>query len=261
MRNTSVVTVVVLVFTVLLLMLNIGKARGVAIYPVRHGESTTLKAQNQSGSVAPRNVHINRLGFALNFCDEDISEFTATFLSASHRIMQTSTLSQHVEVPSPSDGTNVVHFRVSIWGRYYSFFEFPKLSCGNITMEVTENHNYLKLTFNGDILPNSVVTFGPVTDRTETYVRFKTLYCGEVPCSHFSSSVSNEVSSTIPVPASTPSVAPTMSDTTTVRPTKVPEPTTSAVMTTATPMETQTGKENAPNLGEGCTSKPLGAIS
>eukprot|EP01135_Chromosphaera_perkinsii_P003682 Nk52_evm20s251 gene=Nk52_evmTU20s251 len=91
MRNTSVLTVVMLMYTVLLLMLSVGKARGAVIHPVRHNESNISMAQNQSGGVASQTTtarsSLNTKGHFIKFCGDDkmlLKEHWIDFASDAH---------------------------------------------------------------------------------------------------------------------------------------------------------------------------------
>eukprot|EP01135_Chromosphaera_perkinsii_P001490 Nk52_evm2s181 gene=Nk52_evmTU2s181 len=184
---------------------------------------------------------------------------------------------EYVRWPEKND-LPVKSFQIAFLGEAGLDTRFSKIGnfqCGNVTTREANLNRYLTVSFNGT-LPAGII-FELVPRSFETPVQYDIICHSEEETSANKTQTST-IKPTITVkttkePEATSSTMSTIVTTTrepkrttsalntTVRPTKEPEPTPSAVMTTATPMETQTGKANAPSYGEGCKSKPLGAIS
>eukprot|EP01135_Chromosphaera_perkinsii_P003951 Nk52_evm18s263 gene=Nk52_evmTU18s263 len=138
----------------------------------------------------------NVKGFALKFCEETISNFRARIsesweFEGGDNLSNAMALGQHVKMPSPKIG-NVLYvqiFHKNVPNRGdpdFARFSFPKLTCGNITMETVGDNYHLKLTFNGEVAPNSVVTFGPakkwIGKWRENMIDLYSAFCGDMQC-------------------------------------------------------------------------------
>eukprot|EP01135_Chromosphaera_perkinsii_P004281 Nk52_evm9s274 gene=Nk52_evmTU9s274 len=181
MRNISVL-IVLLVYTILLLMCNIDKARGFAIRPVRYDEGAPLIGYNKPESVAGFNLK----GFALKFCDEYIGNLTVRAsetwdFAGGDDLYHNKALQQYLKIPNLQK-SNVLF--IEIYNHYrFSSFIFQNLNCGNITVETAVNKYHLKMTFNDEMPPNSTVTFG-ASKKKNSYTRiFDNFFCGDVQCS------------------------------------------------------------------------------
>eukprot|EP01135_Chromosphaera_perkinsii_P007312 Nk52_evm1s768 gene=Nk52_evmTU1s768 len=144
--------------------------------------TTSFEIDVESGSLGK--------GFSLKFCDEYITDYRARmsespFFDQDDYLYSTKPLEQYVEVPRPKTG-KVVYVQIfykDITPRYvFSLFTFKEITCGNVTVSRGMNSYSLKLTFNGDIPPNSVVTFGRTRRLPMHKLVFESAFCDDAQC-------------------------------------------------------------------------------